>query len=170
MATQGQLDFVRDIEVGVKALLAHNHHVTKITQVTEAAGRELIDLSAYVNRFAQSGQWDLIQRLAEAFLKVDLAPSCIAKALDSAPQRQIVLEAENIDPEPLELERSLPSIPEQLEELDRIFDVQVPAIVNPEPFDPSEPLQKVIQVLLPLPKSIQHRVISTASVWFGVGT
>jgi hypothetical protein len=162
MATQTQLDFITDIETGVKALIAQGIHVKKITQVTEAAGRELIEVSQYVSSIARGKQFDLIARLAEAFLKVGLAPTCIARALESAPEKQIEIEVENSDPEPLQLEPYLPSIATQLEELERVFDVQ-PAM------DPSEPLSKVIQLLSPLPRSAQHKVISTASVWFGVG-
>ncbi len=170
MATQGQLDFVHDIEAGVAALLASNQYVTKITQVTEAAGRNLIEVSSYVGRLAQTKEWILLDRLAEAFLKVNLAPACITRALESAPQKQIDLITENIEPEPLELERSLPSIPQQLEELDRVFDVQIATEIKDSIYEPAEVLQKTIQLLAPYKKSTQHHVISTLGVWFGVGT
>lgn len=173
MATQGQLDFVHDIEAGVAALLASNQNVTKITQVTEAAGRNLIEVSAYVGRLAQMNEWNLVYRLAEAFSKVNLAPICITRVLKSdlvAPKKQIDLITENIEPEALELERSLPSIPQQLEELDRVFDVQYATEVKPSLCEPAQVLQKTIQLLSPYKKSTQQHVISTLGVWFGVGT
>lgn len=162
MATKSQLEFIQDIETGVKALLSQGIHVKKITQVTEAAGRELIEVSQFVSSLARGKHFEEIIRLAEAFLEVGLAPVCIARALEAAPEKQIEIEPANSEPEPLQLQPYLPSIATQLEDLERVFDVQAP-------IDPSEPLSKVIQLLSPLSRSAQHKVISTASVWFGVG-
>lgn len=171
--TEQQLDFVRAIEDAVIDLIQRNVKVTKIYQVTEQAEREMYDLTNAVNRFIDGGNWDLIARLAEAYLKVGLAPTCLVKALESSPQSKAIPTAKqhdeskrpNIEPKPLVLERSLPSAPVNPR----------PQIVNAEvlPADGEDQeirtLTTVLTMLKRLPLTERRRVADQAYRFVGMG-
>lgn len=171
--TQLQLDFVRDIEDAVIDLIQRNVKVTKIYQVADQAGREGYDLTNCVARFVEGENWDLINRLAEAYLKFGLAPSCLVKALEQSPESRAIptakqqtnLKAANTEPKPLVLERSLPSVPS----------IPKPQIVNPEvlPAESEDPeiqsLTTVLKILKRLPMQERRRVADQAYRWAGMG-
>lgn len=171
--TQHQLDFVRDIEDAVIDLIQRNVKVKHNYQVTDQAGREVHDLTNVVNRLLEGENWDLIARLAEAYLKVGLAPSCLVRALEASPQSKAIPTAKQlnelggsyIDSQPLKLERSLPSVPS----------VPKPQTVNAEVL-PAESEDREIQTLttvltmlkrLPLPE--RRRVADQAYRYVGMG-
>jgi len=171
--TQQHLEFVRDIEDAVTDLIQCNVKVTKIYQVTEKADRAIYDLTNYVNRFVEAGYWDLIARLAEAYLKVGQAPACLTKALEQSPQSRAIPTAKqlteynppNTAPKPLVLERSLPSA----------MPIQRPQIVNAEVLhaehDDQEirTLTTVLTMLKRLPLQERRRVADQAYRYVGMG-
>lgn len=171
--TQHQLDFVRDIEDAVTDLTQCNVKVTKKYQVTEKAGREMYDLTNQVKRFIEGGHWDLINRLAEAYLKVGQAPSCIVKALESSPDSKAITttkqlaeyKAPNRDSEPLKSERSIPREPS----------IPKPQTVNPEVLLPEpgkdlvDDLAAVIRIIERWDKTNQRKLADQAYRWTGMG-
>lgn len=171
--TQNQLDFVRDIEDAVIDLIQRNVKVTKIYQVTEQAGRETHDLTNYVKRFQEVGHWDLIARLAEAYLKVGQAPNCLVTALEASPDSKAIptakqtddRKASNFDSQPLKLERSLPSVPS----------IPKPHIVNAEVLqaetgkDLVDDLAAVIRMIQRWDRPSQMKLADQVYRWVGVG-
>lgn len=174
--TQKQLDFVQAIEDAVTDLVQCNVRVTKIYQVTDKAGREMYDLTNHVGRLMDAGHWDLITRLAEAFLKVGQAPNCLTKALEQSPDSKAVPTAKqlaeykgpngpNTAPKPFVLERSIP----------RESPVLKPQTVNPEVLpaesgkDLVDDLAAVIRIIERWDKTNQRKLADQAYRWVGAG-
>jgi hypothetical protein len=109
MSHQDQLDFVQDIESGIVTLIAQGTPVSQINQVTNASGRTLQEVSLFAERLLNHKQYDLLERLAEAFLKVGLAPKSITRALEAAPKSRAVPTLAKLGPAPLTLDRSIPT-------------------------------------------------------------
>lgn len=155
-----QLEFVRDIEDAVTDLVQRNVKVTKIYQVTEQAGREVHDLGNFVNRFKINGNHDLLARIAEAYLKVGLAPTCVVKALEA-------LSAEKIGKAPESDFHLSPSMPQdylapkphkaKIEVLDGTGEDEVSS------------LSKVLRILDKLPAPAARRIADQAYRWVGMG-
>lgn len=169
--TESQLHFVSDIESGVRALIAQGAQVKKVSQVMEAAGRELQELSQFVGRFSEQGHWHLIERLAEAFLAVNLAPLSITRAMEIMPKRLSALEGSYIDSEPLDLEAVPVVEPIESKALEVQFQPEglEPRYAPPVP-EPEELLCDVIKMISRLPQPLQRKkVAGMAANWFGVG-
>lgn len=154
-----QLEFVRDIEDAVTDLVQRNVKVTKIYQVTEQAGREVHDLANYVNRFKITGQHDLLNRVAEAYLKVNLAPTCVVKALES-------LSAEKIGKAPEGDFQLSPTMPQD-------YPPPKPQKAKIEVLDGSQDevssLSTVLRILDRLPAPAARRIADQAYRWVGMG-
>jgi hypothetical protein len=169
--TESQLHFVSDVESGVRALIAQGTQISKISHVMEAAGREAQELSQFVGRFAELGHWQLIQRLADAFHQVNIAPLSIARAMDSMPKKAIGINSPNTISEPLELERHLPvesigskalEVQFEPEGMESRYCTTIP--------EPEELLCDVIKMISQLPQPLQRKkVAGMAANWFGVG-
>jgi hypothetical protein len=172
MATKGQLEFIADIEAGVCALIAENSSVKQITQVLDKAGYKTADLAPYVQRLTMGEDWDCIERLAEAFLRVNLIPPCITKALERSTKSKAVLKLTDLDSEPLELDRAIP--------------VEEPEEKEPEPVlrpfvshhryskvrvddAAARALSQNMAILDPLNPMEQKKVIGSLMVWYEVG-
>jgi hypothetical protein len=104
MATPKQKEFVADIESGVSALIAEECPTKSISLVMDRAGYKLADFSPYVHRLSMSGDWELLERLSTAFLRVGLTPLCITRALEQSPKSKSVLKLSDVEPEPVEVE------------------------------------------------------------------
>jgi hypothetical protein len=169
--TDFQLNFVSDIEAGTRALIAQGAQVTKMSQVTDAAGRDLVEVSQFVGRFVDLGHWELIERLAKAFLSVNLTPLSIARALEAMAKHAAKDEAPEIDPEPLELEMHIPV--EVIES--KALEVKYgPEAMGPKYYpttpEPEELLYDVIKMISRLPQlMLRRKVAGMAANWFGVG-
>lgn len=166
--SDSQLNFVSDIEKGCRALLSQGIEVRKIAQVSEAAGRDMPELSQFVGRFVDQGHWALIDRLAKAFELVKLSPLCIERAMNHAPKAFPLREPSNFDSEPLHLIRELPVAETNskalVPELSPTVDV---SIHSPEP---EEVLGDVIRRINRLSQPMQRKkVAGMAANWFGVG-
>lgn len=170
--TQKQLDFVRDIEDAVIDLIQRNVKVTKKHHVTEQAGREIYDLTNQVKRFVEGGNWDLINRLAEAYLKVGLAPNCLVQALEKSPDSKAITTAKelagfkgpNTAPKPFRLEQSLPlelAVPKP----QRVNAEVLPAEVEDQEI---QTLTTVLTMLKRLPLQERRRVADQAYRWAGL--
>lgn len=169
--TQHQLKFVQAIEDAVTDIVQRNISVNKIHQITDHAEYSMHDLTNHVNRLKGWEQWDLIERLAEAFLKVGMAPKPIVRALEArtnaimTPSGSIELKGPYIDSEPLELKRSLPK------ELPTVR----PQRVNPEVLpaegkgDIVDDLAKVIRIIERWDMPNQRKLASQAYQWVGMG-
>jgi hypothetical protein len=169
--TDFQLNFVSDIEAGTRALIAQGTQVTKISQVTDAAGRDLVEVSQFAGRFVDLGHWALIERLAKAFLSVNLTPLSIARALEAMAKHAAKDEAPEIDSEPLELEVRIPveAIESKALEVQYETEAMEPSYCPTIP-EPEELLCDVIKMISQLPQPLQRRkVAGMAANWFGVG-
>lgn len=169
--TDSQLNFVSDIEAGIRALLAQCAQVNKVSQVMTAAGREPAELSQFVTRFFEQGHWHLIERLAEAFLAVNLAPLSITRAMEGMPKRILPLDGSYIEPEPMQLEKvsAFPVIESKALEVHFQPDGLEPRYACPVP-EPEELLSDVIKMINRLPQPLQRKkVAGMAANWFGVG-
>jgi len=113
MGTKHQLGFVEDIEAGCKHLISENiTTVTKINQVMEAAGRNLSEFTPMIWRLKASNQWDLLNRIADAFISVKMVPVCVTRALESRTKEIMAAQESGLDPEtPFNLEPELPPEP-----------------------------------------------------------
>jgi hypothetical protein len=164
--SESQIAFVADIEAGVRALVAQEANVTKISQVAEAAGREPAELSQYVGRFAEQGHWHLVDRLAEAFLSVNLAPLSITRAMEIAPKKLKFLEGQNFDSGPSE---NLPMPSPVPTETIAPEPVNYVTAFEPPP-KPEEMLADVIRMINYLPDPLaRKKVAGMTANWFGVG-
>jgi hypothetical protein len=160
--TESQLAYVADIESGIRAIKSQNVVVTKIAEVSAWSGHDPVELSQFVGRFAEQGHWHLVERLAEAFLSVNIAPLCITRAMENAPKRIFADNPPEIEPEPLDLHRELPVVREETKALEPVF-----AIEGPEP---EEMLADVIRMINRLPQPMaRKKVAGMAASWFGVG-
>lgn len=173
MGTAKQLEFVSDIEVGVSALIAEDVPVKQVNQVLDRAGYKTADLAPYVHRLTMNGDWELIDRLSTAFLRVQLVPVCIVRALQNSPKSKAVLKLSDIDSEALKLDSSIPDTkPEE-----KPAKLPLEAFLGrpsqqPRPVETSsgpKALSQVMAILEPLNKQDQKKVIGTAMAWFEVG-
>jgi len=177
MATKGQIEFVEDMEAGVSALIAQDIPVKRINQVLEAAGYKTADFSPYVHRLSIGGEWELIERLAEAFLRVNLTSPSLTKALERSPKSQAVLKLSDLDSQPLELGHAIP--PAEAEETPS--EIKPPHSIaqsrnwpqtsrskNPEE-QASIVFAQVQAILGPENPAVQKKVVGAAMYWYGVG-
>jgi hypothetical protein len=161
--TENQLAYVSDIEAGIRAIKSQSVKVKKIAEVSAWSGHDPMALSQFVGRFAEQGHWHLIDRLAEAFLSVDIAPLCITRALEVAPKRIIEDNGPNFNSEPLELERELPMIPVQSETREMVLPAS-------QSLPPEVLLAEVIQLINRLPQPLERKKVAGMTAnWFGVG-
>lgn len=169
--TESQLNFVSDIEAGVRALLAQGVKVSKMSQVTEAAGRELAEVSQFVGRFSELGHWELIERLSQAFLAVNLAPLSITRAMEGMPKTTLIDNGSNFDPEPLTLKSLVPFETIESKALEVEFQPNgLEPRYAPTVPEPEELLCEVIKMISRLPQPMQRKkVAGMAANWFGVG-
>jgi len=164
--SKASLDFVQAIEDAVTDLTQLNVHVKTISQVHDAAQREVHDLGNSVRRFIDNGNWDLICRLAEAYLKVGLTPSCLTKALEAMPVGAGDVKRPQIDSKPLELQRVMPvrELPVQ-----RTQAVVLPTAVDkPSDEDEITSLTTILRILNRLPSLPRRRVADQAYRWAGM--
>lgn len=164
MGTAKQLEFVSDIETGVCALIAENIPVKQVNQVLDRAGYKTADLAPYVHRLTMNGDWELIERLSAAFLRVKLVPVCIMRALEQSPKSKAVLKLSDIDSEALKLDSSIPDT--QPEE--KPAKLPIESFLGRASSGPKA-LSQVMAILEPLNKQDQKKVIGTAMAWFEVG-
>jgi hypothetical protein len=169
MATLKQREFVADIESGVSALISENCPTNSISLVLDRAGYKLADFSPYVHRLAMSGDWELLERLAAAFLRVGLTPLCLTRALEQSPKSKAVPKLSDLDSEPLKLES--------------VIAVNDGEMISPEPqTEPlnhwSPPIQRqaaskawiqLQEILDPLNPIIQKKIVTAAMGWYEVG-
>lgn len=168
-----QLKFVQAIEDAVTDIIQQNIAVKKVHEVTDRAEFSVADLAAYVTRMRDAGHWMLIDRLAESFLKIGMAPGCITKALEVSPQSRAIptaksymkAKAVNFDSQPLQLERSLPkalAIPKSLS--------VIPEVLAAEQEDQEiQTLTTVLKLLKRLPATERRRVADQAYRYAGMG-
>lgn len=172
MATPKQKEFVADIESGVSALIMEECKVKQVYQVLDRAGYKTADLAPYLHRLRMGEEWEMIERLSAAFLRVGLSPVCIAKALEHSPKSKAVPKLADLDSEGFKLENELP--------MAEIGEAQSP--VNPSPTfghwtDKTVPAVKsattafsqVQSILDTLTPNLQKKVIGAAMAWYEVG-
>lgn len=166
MATPKQKEFVQDIESGVSALIMEDSKVKQIAQVLDRAGYKTADLAPYLHRLRMAEEWELIERLSMAFLRVGLTPMCITKALEASPKSKGVPRLADLGSEGFRLENELP--------LDELRENQTEEVLpapwkNPMRESATMALSRVQAILDPLNPAIQKKVIGAAMAWYEVG-
>jgi hypothetical protein len=158
MATEGQLEFVKDIEAAVTAILMDRKPVgITVSEIMEMAGRNSHQISPTVKRLTVQGEVELLKRIQAAFEKAGLKQTTIDKAIARLEGGEPELQDEP-EAEPLKLDRTIPA-PEK----------PILVHVNRSPVQSDrKTLDKVLEILEPLPKTSQAKIISSAAVWLGV--
>ena len=156
--TDKQLKMIADIEAAVSAMTMDKkpEGVTQ-SEIMEMIGRDIHHLRPMVMRLGALGELDLLKRLQAAFARVGLKPTAlegeierIEKGADMTP---------SVEPA-LKLEPRLPPASEKINPGER---KQVQEV------DDIEIQSKVLRILKPLPRSVQAKVLNSASVFLGVG-
>jgi len=168
MATPKQKEFVADIESGVAALILEECKVKQVTQVLDKAGYKTADLAPYLHRLRMGEEWELIERLSTAFLRVGLTPICVTKALENSPKSKAVPKLSDLGSGGFRLEN--------------VIAVNDGDTVTPEPPRDiqhwSPPIQRqaaskawiqLQEILDPLNPIIQKKIVTAAMGWYEVG-
>ncbi len=168
MATTNQLNFVSDVETASRAILGQGRKVKTVTEVLDAAGRNLFELNRIAAALAVKQEFLLLERLDEAFHSVELAPRCVANALKSfQPNKAPETGLESLVLQPyIEPAESVFMSTETKPALSA-----PPASINLSfaPVDPMDALSEVLSILGPLNMTHRQRVLTCASVYYGVG-
>lgn len=162
MASEAQLEFVKEIESVVTAITMDRKPVgITISEIMEMSGRSIHQVNPIVTRIAKAGEVELLKRLQAAFAKAGLKQATIENALmrlDGA-EPEVPTSEEPPEAEPLRLDRTIPPPVEK----------PVLVSVNRAPVQTDrKTLDRVLEILEPLPKASQAKVISTAAVYLGV--
>ena len=171
--TKNQREFVQDIESGIAALKQQDIKVTTLRQIMEAAGYELADFSGYVKRLQSQHCWDMILKVKDMIESVGMkVPTSIAQALnylpadfDSFQGPQSGSIALKLQPETF-AQPIAPSAGRALVEADLLpMSQSTQSTVSPD-----RAREVIIDLLNPMHKHEQVRIIDTVARWFGVGT
>lgn len=152
-----QMNFVTDLEAGSAALTLQGVQGAKSAELLEAAGRSSGELSYYISRFVEQGNWDLIQRISDAFVTLGIPlPLSIRRAYEARSQN-IVDDTLDFDSETLECETEADMRP-----------VQTPAW-NPvvEQKEAEDILAEVIKTIKQAPNIHRRKIAMSAADWFG---
>lgn len=155
--TENQLKMIADIEAAVTAMTMEKkpEGVTQ-SEIMEMIGRNIHHLRPLVMRLGSLGELDLLKRLQAAFARVELKPTFLETEIE-----RIERSAELAPAEPaLKLEARLPPASEKITPGERKGVQEV---------DEIEIQSKVLRILKPLPRSLQAKVLNSASVFLGVG-
>jgi len=158
LATKKQIEFVENIEAGAKYLVQEGRLPAKITAVMEAAGRTMSDFYPLVQRMTIKGDYQLLMRLKLAFESVGQAPKGIIAALD---QIESDLLKQSIPKEEPQEEFTLEEEPMQLKLAPTMPETQVD--------DTQKKLMAILEILEDSSQRQREKLITTASVYFGVG-
>lgn len=188
MATQNQLQFIADCESAVKAIKQQNRQVRTISEVMEAAGRPLEELSSITKRLGIHSETEQLQRLADAFDEVGLKPRCVITTMAKLQNKGIELNGSSMDSEPLVLHPYLepetnpsinpkPDFDEMIAnrmqktnpdfESNQVIGLLTP--LNTQKTNPATALNQVIEILTPFSNAYRQRVLSSAGMFLGVG-
>lgn len=162
MATEKQLKFIADIEAAVTAMkLDRNPVNVKITEIFEMTGRESHNLRPLIVRLAEQGDLDQLKRLQAAFARVGVKQAKLEREIGIL-EGTVEPDQNDCESEPgeLRLEPKLPPHPEK--------SIQANGNRSPVQSD-RKTLDRVLEILEPLPKASQAKVISSAAVYLGVG-
>lgn len=157
-ANENQLKMITDIEAAVTAMtLDRNPEGVTQSEIMEMIGRNIHHLRPFVLRLGSMGELDLLKRLQAAFARVGLKPTALEAEI-----RRIengADSAQEIDEPALKLEAKLPpaerSIPNERKQVQEVDEIEIQS--------------KVLRILKPLPRSVQAKVLNSASVFLGVG-
>jgi hypothetical protein len=158
LATKKQIEFVENIEAGAKYLVQEGRLPAKITAVMEAAGRTMSDFYPLVQRMTIKGDYQLLMRLKLAFESVGQAPKGIISALDQIESDVLKQSIPKEDP-PEEL--TIEEEPLQLK--------LAPTMPEPQTDDTQRKLLAILQILEDSSQRQREKLITTASVYYGVG-
>jgi hypothetical protein len=158
LATKKQIEFVENIEAGAKYLVQEGRLPATITAVMEAAGRTMSDFYPLVQRMTIKGDIELLMRLKLAFESVGQAPKGIISAIDKLQKGSIdVTEPEQNDDQSFEVKEE----PMQLK--------LAPTMPEPQTDDTQKKLMAILEILEDSSQRQREKLITTASVYFGVG-
>ena len=150
MATQYQIDYVKDLEAASAALRSQGILQPKVGQLMEHAGVNPAGLFQIVERMKVNKEKELLGRLRNVFETARKMPLCLENV------KPLVLESKTVDY--VETER------------------ETEPIASPKKVDTAiewnstdHALQTVMSALRPLHKKERERVLSASSVYFGVG-
>jgi len=178
LATLKQIQFVENIEAGAKYLVQSGRGPMKLSQILEASGQSAIELSQYIHRLAGRNEYALLIRLKDAFASLGVAPKGLLKALHDVesktirimkPEPEIITHEHDIEHEinPIETEEI-----EQKDKEIKPVELKLAPMYEKEPMkmdDTQHKLIKVLEILENMNPRAREKVITTASVYFGVG-
>lgn len=157
--TDKQLKMIADIEAAVSAMTM-NKKPEGVTQseIMEMIGRDIHHLRPMVMRLGSLGELDLLKRLQAAFARVGLKPTALEAEVERIENGAESAQPESAEPA-LKLEARLPpaerSPSNERKVVQEVDDIEIQS--------------KVLRILKPLPRSVQAKVLNSASVFLGVG-
>lgn len=180
MATENQQQLVNDIESAVSAIKLKNPSKLPdgltITEICEMAGRSSVELRSVVMRLADNEEMDLVMRLHDAFMSVNLAPKYLTHAISRSSNVTPILKVQKTVQEAREMPRAISmdshaSVQTEQKSVvngGNIFEV-APAPLQPRYPNPGDVIYQFISTLDPMPPALQHRIIASVSAYCGVG-
>lgn len=166
MATENQINFVKDVEGAVSAMLQQNKQPVGVTlgEVIEMAGHGLNDFAGVVGRLAAKNEIQLLKRMQAAFDRLNVKPRKLTATIEKLESDGVLSNDAVSEAEPLKLEPVLPPEPKATVQA---FQKTVPAASNAT--DDIAVVTQVLRILNPLTKFQQGRVINSVSAFLGVG-